>query len=525
MYRFLIVDDEYFVRQRVRLCIPWQEYGFEYAGEASNAEQAMELLNTMPIDLIILDISMPGVDGLELLRLMREKGNTAKFIILSGFATFDYAKQAIAYHVSGYLLKPIDTEELIRTVTAIKEELDLNCRQLQEQLAYEEARLLNHHAANNAFFQNIFSKQAFYTDSDQLKEYGIIPAEPYFLIMFDGIAQENSYFTVSEHATFQTALYNFSIGLLRKNTHYIHVTDAHKHQILIIPERDLKNGPADFLRSLQEIVKSRFSAKIIGSYGKADRGTADSIHEAYQTAVQFLTFRYIYGITEEPFPVSFPSRKAVDQISSLRQSICSSLKEKNTDGILNGLHHIFQIIQQEQFSLSSLEMALSSVLSSAVEYAIHHNLELFTEDQPCYTAAEVIYSGYSLEEIEEKFNQLFISLLNTHESSDIPMIQKLVLQAANLIEHEYSNPDMGLQYIASSLLISPAYLSRNFKQVMNCSVMQYITKCRMDYALELLSHTPLSISAVADQTGYKDSFYFSKCFKRYYGFSPSHVNR
>ena len=63
MYRFLIVDDEYFVRQRVRLCIPWQEYGFEYAGEASNAEQAMELLNTMPIDLIILDISMPGVDG------------------------------------------------------------------------------------------------------------------------------------------------------------------------------------------------------------------------------------------------------------------------------------------------------------------------------------------------------------------------------------------------------------------------------------------------------------------------------
>ena len=62
----------------------------------------------------------------------------------------------------------------------------------------------------------------------------------------------------------------------------------------------------------------------------------------------------------------------------------------------------FQIIQQEQFSLSSLEMALSSVLSSAVEYAIHHNLELFTEDQPCYTAAEVIYSGYSLEEIEEK---------------------------------------------------------------------------------------------------------------------------
>ena len=72
-YQFLIVDDEYFVRQRIRLCIPWKEYGFECAGEAANVEQALHFLQTVPIDLVLLDISMPGPNGLELLRMMKEK--------------------------------------------------------------------------------------------------------------------------------------------------------------------------------------------------------------------------------------------------------------------------------------------------------------------------------------------------------------------------------------------------------------------------------------------------------------------
>ena len=82
-YQFLIVDDEYFVRQRIRLCIPWKEYGFECAGEAANVEQALHFLQTVPIDLVLLDISMPGPNGLELLRMMKEKNSQAKFIILS----------------------------------------------------------------------------------------------------------------------------------------------------------------------------------------------------------------------------------------------------------------------------------------------------------------------------------------------------------------------------------------------------------------------------------------------------------
>lgn len=108
---------------------------------------------------------------------------------------------------------------------------------------------------------------------------------------------------------------------------------------------------------------------------------------------------------------------------------------------------------------------------------------------------------------------------------EVPMIQRIVLQAAELIEQEYSRTDMGLQYIASVLLISPAYLSRNFKRIKQYSVMQYITKCRMEHAWDLLSGGRLSIAAAAEKTGYQDAFYFSKCFKRYFGISPSQVDR
>ena len=80
-YQFLIVDDEYFVRQRIRLCIPWKEYGFECAGEAANVDQALRFLEATPVDLVILDISMPGANGLELLRMMKEQNSQIKFII------------------------------------------------------------------------------------------------------------------------------------------------------------------------------------------------------------------------------------------------------------------------------------------------------------------------------------------------------------------------------------------------------------------------------------------------------------
>ena len=113
MIRVLIVDDEPFIRQGVKILINWKEHGYEVIGEASNGKEAMEIIKNTSVDLVITDIKMPEMNGLELIeRVKKNNYKNIKFIVLSGFYEFEYAKTAIKYGVKDYVLKPIQKEEL-----------------------------------------------------------------------------------------------------------------------------------------------------------------------------------------------------------------------------------------------------------------------------------------------------------------------------------------------------------------------------------------------------------------------------
>ena len=126
MYKILIADDEPFFRDGLKVIIDWKSEGFEIAGEAKNGLEAVELLKNNSYDLIISDIKMPGLDGIELMTYVRENiSQTLPFVILSGFYDFEYAKSAIKYHADNYLLKPVDPEELTALIKEIKEKFPL----------------------------------------------------------------------------------------------------------------------------------------------------------------------------------------------------------------------------------------------------------------------------------------------------------------------------------------------------------------------------------------------------------------
>lgn len=124
MYKVLIVDDEYYIRQRLRTCIEWEDEGFTIGGLAANAEEAFSILSDHSYHLAVIDISMPKKDGLTLIQELRENKIPLKVVILSGYGTFEYAQKAIKYGVTEYLLKPIDEDELIKSLRKIKQELD-----------------------------------------------------------------------------------------------------------------------------------------------------------------------------------------------------------------------------------------------------------------------------------------------------------------------------------------------------------------------------------------------------------------
>ena len=117
MIKVMIADDEPFIRQGLKILINWEQYGFEICGEAANGKEALELMEREEYDLVITDIKMPGMNGLELIEHTWEKvSRHTRFIILSGFYEFEYARKAIKYGVVDYVLKPVQMEELIRAL-------------------------------------------------------------------------------------------------------------------------------------------------------------------------------------------------------------------------------------------------------------------------------------------------------------------------------------------------------------------------------------------------------------------------
>lgn len=139
MIKVLIVDDEPKLREGMRTLIPWEEEGYTVVATAANGYEALDKFRELKPGLVMADIRMPGMTGLELIAELRKESPGCHVLILSGYADFEYAKQAISYHIDGYLLKPVDEEELISYLQELREKISLEER-INEWQALEPAR-------------------------------------------------------------------------------------------------------------------------------------------------------------------------------------------------------------------------------------------------------------------------------------------------------------------------------------------------------------------------------------------------
>lgn len=139
MYKVLVVDDDYIICKGLQKFIKWQEYGFEADDYAMDGLEALEMMERNTYDLIIADIRMPNMDGIELIKSIRQKGYTLQIVILSGYRDFEYAQTALEYGVKKYILKPVNEKAFINTITEIRNEIEEGIRQ---KLTINESRLI-----------------------------------------------------------------------------------------------------------------------------------------------------------------------------------------------------------------------------------------------------------------------------------------------------------------------------------------------------------------------------------------------
>ena len=525
-HNILIVDDEQLIRQGLRARIEYLGIDVDEIFEAENGLMALRLQEEHPIDVVITDIRMPDMDGLELIQEMQKKNNQIKFVVLSGYAEFSYAETAIRLGVKAYLLKPVSNDDLkaafdkaykeMEQTASVRQEVQMKKRMDREKQVYQQEKALN------ALFS---SQEAGAVTREQLcKLCG------YDEKMWAGGAESVLYLAILhinkesfEHQRFRPVDHELVRFMIRNIFEEI---QAPCEKLLVNSLSDTRQMYGIFigddkkkLRMEVERIYLRMRSvleKKMGIYLTIGVSRCRSQLEGKETseARQALKQRIIYGkaniyfyediriLGEQEFPVS--------QLHLLEQYI----EHNEIFKVKNLVQEIFSEELVKKYGSAYLRIMWIRIL----------NLLLHHYERRGRNAAEIekMLQNYnlldriqSLQEIRQKIIEMVMECVSTESVADANARSKIQMAIGYIQEHFAEN--LTVNVLAEHYGMSPNYFSSMFKKEMSRSAVNYITELRINQARELLYHSELSVVDISKKVGYEDSQYFFRVFKKYLG--------
>lgn len=525
MSQVMIVDNEEHVRNGIQTLIEWDKYGIEIAAEASDGIEALELLKRINVDILITDIRMPEMDGLSLIEHVARDYPHIKCIVMSGFDEFSYAKKAIAYGVSEYLLKPSRTQEILNAVLKLTEVIESEKRleHTLEQLrtGFRESfpllkedtlrrlitldnppydRLLSILSLNKIEFPNLF--------------YGVI------LLQIDNFHSLQQQFVPEHIELYKYSLKNIAEETVATEYHCVAFEQQDDIVLFLNTEEWIESESIIPLiqtlqRNLQQHLK--FTVSIgLGSFG----ASASHLKNSYREATKALNNRFYNGIgkivnysetiDDDSDQTSYP----LQQEKAILQAALQGEKEKLTD-----LLREFNVaLKPESSSKDQILTSTNALVFALYRFCVEKNLntaEIFGQD---LIKMNRILAQSSLDRIQSLLYDMLLSIsekLNAKKNSN-----KLFHSALDYIQANF-NKDISRETVAREMFITPGYLSLLFKQQLKLSFLEYLHHIRIKRACDHLRDRSLKLTDIAHSVGYQDEKYFFQVFKKYSGMTPS----
>lgn len=513
MYKILIADDELIIRQGLRCILNWNELGYEIIGEASNGAETLQFILSRTPDLVLLDIRMPQMLGIDVVREAREQGYQGKFIILSGFTDFEYAQAAIRYGVDYYLTKPIDEDELLNTVQEIK-------KQMEQKLLQQEALEQYHDKAKEAILHDILTGQA---DYSYLANTDFCPdAKHYQVVIYEKYSQDAD----------RTA-YRFSdlLKITNEGHNSYDSLTIDKNEVLLLKGDFILQKFQRFLNHYEGEQKPQTNSPLDSlfiTYGQVVERIED-IHVSYNEALRLLQRRFFCErhqhtigyeqLPDDTVPVeTSPDDERLQHYCGLlcgyiqaakRNSIAETLKELEIE-----LYNSGSDIPKIKLFLIDLYLSIKECLSH-----LYHNMDIpFPSNS---MIIDFISNKYYLYEILLYFTEQFEMIMRTIGN---PSSDSVIDDIIHYIEHNYMN-NIKLENIAPLFGYNSSYLGKIFNKKVGEGFNVFIDKVRINHSKELLISTELKVYEIADKVGYRNVDYFHTKFKKYMNQSPAEYRK
>ncbi len=514
MYNVLFVDDEIKICRGLSIIIDWSKYGFSILSSASNGREAIQKIKENKVDLVITDIRMPVMDGLELSKQIRDINLDTRIIIISGYNEFSYAQKAIEYGVRAFLLKPLIPEELIEQVLNIKRELDKEEITRNEEIvkidAFKNKLILDFicGVSDIKYVENCLVKYEMSFESDS---YNVA------LVCVDNRVSKNQIELEDYQMKKKDIRKAIEDYIKQFNLGYVYDDDG-LIGILLLGKgifKYNKNNIHEILKLICNNISERFEVNAVIGYGSA----IESPHEIRRSRNEAKKVLRSNGLQQESRVISYENylydKSLWVDLKLDFKGLIDAVEDANRDSIE---YEISKLTNSYHFKNLLDEIAQGIVISIMIEMS--NLIEKYNGE------SNLVFNYDTLDEIQNVCTD--IKLLESwlikkcHDVSEYTIMLSVKKQD-NVISHileyidEYYYKDISLSLLGKLFYINAAYLGQLFKNTQGITFCEYINKKRIEKFKLLYKTSNMRISSIIEKVGFNNSEHFYRQFKRFEG--------
>jgi two-component system response regulator YesN len=525
--KLIIVDDDAVERFSLRNYINWSIIGVEVVGDAWNGMQAIDLAMSLKPDIILSDIKMPVMDGLDMAKKIKAIEPNTKIILCSAHDDFTYAREAVNLNVFGYILKPVRDEELL---VMVKKAAD-KCIEERMHGAIVE-KLKNNVKVNFSLMRESIVHELLFGDSgtgeDVIRNAGLDwiletgKANGLLLIRWP----KNSHIPSERIKELEKAL--FSDG-----SRFIHLKLSLNELVILIQTDETEMLLEEHMDALSKQAEVFLNANgeaevcvVSASSSSSDNGFKALLSDA-NDKIELRWARMVLTQLDgarnfRNKPISNSAKMEISDISNVifKNELSNAFRDADETGIRASICKYFdQVFTTKSTSADWYEQGLI-VLSTIVTISREGGYNPFSGIDEEINHWTMLLNMKSLESIQEHLVKCAVSIIKSYTGSTKDKTDFIIGQIERIVEKHYNEP-LTVEQIASMLHFSPNYLGVTYKTKRNISISQYITKFRICKSMELLRGFSYSIVDISQMCGYENIPYFHTMFKKYIGITPN----
>lgn len=534
--KVFLVEDEYIVREGIKNNVDWAANGFTFCGEAGDGELAFPMIKKEHPDIVITDIRMPFMDGLELSRLIKKELPDVKIMILSGYEEFEYAKSAIQIGIEEYLLKPIHGDELLQAVKRVAAKILEEREAAKNMLEYQKDSLeYEENAKRELFYDLIRSEPALSEVIDRARELEIeLMAECYNLLLLE-VQRKNRAGSFSSQVV--ELMERVDAYARDSSPNLICIDRALEGKVYLFMgenEGEIEKNIGAFLDFFRTAVAPYTEVRYFGSIGQAVTRLRE-LSVSYETAGHAFAYRFLM---EGSGVIRYEDIKnSRDKAKSREDCLIGSVKTANLDkhkieeflrgGEIEEIRYFVEGYIRNIGAEGNNSLLFRQYIVMDMYFAAVHFLEQMGEGEP-FSIDEPFQSPEQMQRIISRLDttvtyvvELFGWVMKLRDKKMTEKNNDVVERAREYIRNNFGDDELTLNVVASKVNVSPNHLSALFSQAGQTFV-KYLTDVRMNRARELLKCTNKRSGEISEEVGYKNPHYFSYLFKKHQGCSPMH---